>query len=184
MTPCAVKNQMVVLGQGLAPLSRARSIAWPSDDPAKIRAFPEFSNPRPHQIEAGSDLFLMPSLGEPCGLNQLYNLGARHGPPWCGRPAAWSIPSSTSRRKASRTARRPGSSSKDPTLPGSLRAAIDRALALFGPRPKNLDLKSPPRRECSPTGPGTAAAREYVRLYEEVQRRALQTDIPGSWRVR
>ena len=27
-----------------------------------------------HQIEAGADLFLMPSLYEPCGLNQMYSL--------------------------------------------------------------------------------------------------------------
>jgi len=33
-----------------------------------------FSNRLAHQIEAGSDLFLMPSLFEPCGLNQMYSL--------------------------------------------------------------------------------------------------------------
>jgi len=33
-----------------------------------------FSNKLAHQIEAGSDLFLMPSLFEPCGLNQMYSL--------------------------------------------------------------------------------------------------------------
>ncbi|MCE5303442.1 MAG: glycogen synthase GlgA [Planctomycetaceae bacterium] len=33
-----------------------------------------FSNPLAHQIEAGADLFLMPSRFEPCGLNQLYSL--------------------------------------------------------------------------------------------------------------
>jgi len=27
-----------------------------------------------HRIEAGADLFLMPSLYEPCGLNQIYSL--------------------------------------------------------------------------------------------------------------
>lgn len=33
-----------------------------------------FSNPLAHWIEAGSDLFLMPSRFEPCGLNQMYSL--------------------------------------------------------------------------------------------------------------
>ncbi len=34
----------------------------------------EFSNPLAHRIEAGADMFLMPSRFEPCGLNQLYSL--------------------------------------------------------------------------------------------------------------
>jgi len=33
-----------------------------------------YSNALAHRIEAGSDLFLMPSLFEPCGLNQIYSL--------------------------------------------------------------------------------------------------------------
>jgi len=33
-----------------------------------------YSDTLAHQIEAGSDLFLMPSLFEPCGLNQIYSL--------------------------------------------------------------------------------------------------------------
>jgi starch synthase len=33
-----------------------------------------FSNELAHKIEAGSDMFLMPSRFEPCGLNQMYSL--------------------------------------------------------------------------------------------------------------
>ena len=33
-----------------------------------------FDNALAHKIEAGADLFLMPSLYEPCGLNQIYSL--------------------------------------------------------------------------------------------------------------
>ncbi len=34
----------------------------------------EFSDALAHQIEAGADIFLMPSRFEPCGLNQMYSL--------------------------------------------------------------------------------------------------------------
>jgi starch synthase len=34
----------------------------------------EFSDPLAHRIEAGADIFLMPSRYEPCGLNQMYSL--------------------------------------------------------------------------------------------------------------
>jgi starch synthase len=33
-----------------------------------------YDEPLAHQIEAGADLFLMPSRFEPCGLNQMYSL--------------------------------------------------------------------------------------------------------------
>ena len=42
--------------------------------PQKVAARFEFSNALAHQIEAGADMFLMPSRYEPCGLNQLYSL--------------------------------------------------------------------------------------------------------------
>ena len=42
--------------------------------PQKLAVRFEFSNPLAHRIEAGADLFLMPSRYEPCGLNQLYSL--------------------------------------------------------------------------------------------------------------
>ena len=42
--------------------------------PDRIAVRLEFSNPLAHRIEAGADMFLMPSRFEPCGLNQLYSL--------------------------------------------------------------------------------------------------------------
>ncbi len=40
----------------------------------KFASFIGYQNELAHQIEAGSDMFLMPSLFEPCGLNQIYSL--------------------------------------------------------------------------------------------------------------
>jgi len=42
--------------------------------PDKFACFIGYRNDLAHRIEAGSDLFLMPSLFEPCGLNQIYSL--------------------------------------------------------------------------------------------------------------
>jgi starch synthase len=42
--------------------------------PKKVAVRMEFSDPLAHHIEAGSDIFLMPSRYEPCGLNQMYSL--------------------------------------------------------------------------------------------------------------
>ncbi len=40
----------------------------------KCRFYNGYSNELAHWIEAGSDFFLMPSLFEPCGLNQIYSM--------------------------------------------------------------------------------------------------------------
>ncbi|MEN6536811.1 MAG: glycogen synthase GlgA [Bryobacteraceae bacterium] len=42
--------------------------------PGKIAVRIAYDNPLAHKIEAGADMFLMPSLYEPCGLNQIYSL--------------------------------------------------------------------------------------------------------------
>jgi starch synthase len=42
--------------------------------PHKFGCYIGYRNDLAHQIEAGCDLFLMPSLFEPCGLNQIYSL--------------------------------------------------------------------------------------------------------------
>lgn len=64
---------LIVLGTGE---KRFHTIfeEWNEKHPECCRAFLTFDNELAHQIEAGADLFLMPSRYEPCGLNQLYSL--------------------------------------------------------------------------------------------------------------
>jgi starch synthase len=42
--------------------------------PHKIAVKVAYDNAIAHKIEAGADMFLMPSRYEPCGLNQIYSL--------------------------------------------------------------------------------------------------------------
>jgi starch synthase len=42
--------------------------------PDRVRVFVGFDERRAHLVEGGSDMFLMPSQFEPCGLNQMYSL--------------------------------------------------------------------------------------------------------------
>ncbi len=42
--------------------------------PGRVCYYEGYSNKLAHWIEAGADIFLMPSLYEPCGLNQMYSL--------------------------------------------------------------------------------------------------------------
>ena len=56
-----------------SPASHAlRSLAASRGD--GFRAFVGFDPSLSHLVEGGSDFFLMPSLYEPCGLNQMYSL--------------------------------------------------------------------------------------------------------------
>lgn len=65
--------QIAVLGSGDSRYqSMFQNLSWRYPD--KVAAFIGFDDPLAHQIEAGSDVYLMPSRFEPCGLNQMYSL--------------------------------------------------------------------------------------------------------------
>lgn len=65
--------QWVILGNGETRFANALSeLAQRRPDRIAVRL--EFSDALAHKIEAGCDMFLMPSRYEPCGLNQLYSL--------------------------------------------------------------------------------------------------------------
>jgi starch synthase len=49
--------------------------SWHDNAPQRVGIYKGFAGePLAHQIEAGADIFLMPSLYEPCGLNQMYSM--------------------------------------------------------------------------------------------------------------
>ena len=65
--------QMIILGTGeeeYQKLLAEKGREFPGEVAVRI----EFNDELAHQIEAGADIFLMPSRYEPCGLNQLISL--------------------------------------------------------------------------------------------------------------
>lgn len=65
--------QLVVLGSGFPHYEKAlKNIA--EQHPEKVSVTLGYNESFAHRIEASSDIFLMPSIFEPCGLNQLYSL--------------------------------------------------------------------------------------------------------------
>lgn len=75
--------QLAVLGSGEKTLEAAfRDLA--ARYPGQIAVTIGFNEALAHRIEAGADIFLMPSRFEPCGLNQMYSLA--YGTPPLVRP--------------------------------------------------------------------------------------------------
>jgi starch synthase len=70
--------KLVVLGTGERRLVE-RLAELTKKFPGQIVFTAEFNERLAHLIEAGADMFLMPSRFEPCGLNQMYSL--RYGTP-------------------------------------------------------------------------------------------------------
>ncbi len=70
--------QLAVLGAGDASLQEA-FLALARANPGRVAVQIGYDEGLAHQIEAGADIFLMPSRFEPCGLNQMYS--QRYGTP-------------------------------------------------------------------------------------------------------
>jgi starch synthase len=69
---------LIALGTGEARYETFfRKLA--EERPWQVRVKLVYDNRLAHAVEAGSDIFLMPSQYEPCGLNQIYSL--RYGTP-------------------------------------------------------------------------------------------------------
>jgi starch synthase len=70
--------RVVLLGSGQAVYEQ-KLTRLARQHPERVFITIGYDEPLAHQIEAGADMFLMPSRFEPCGLNQMYSL--RYGTP-------------------------------------------------------------------------------------------------------
>jgi starch synthase len=126
--------------------------------PLKIGAKIGFDESLAHLIEAGADMFLMPSRFEPCGLNQMYSL--RYG----------TVPIVRATGGLDDTVRDAGPTSSEGNgfkfyaySSDALRAAVERALAAYPDRRNWKTLQARGMRE---DFSWDRSANEYVKLYE------------------
>lgn len=64
---------LVAIGSG-EPRYEQALLSLAQRFPGRVAVRIAYDNARAHKIEAGADIFLMPSRYEPCGLNQIYSL--------------------------------------------------------------------------------------------------------------
>jgi len=155
----AMNLQMIVLGTGdkkYHNLLRKLERKYPD----KLKAYLTFDDSLAHWIEAGADMFLMPSRYEPCGLNQMYSL--KYGTVPIVREVGGLA--DTVSDYQSETGEGTGFVFRDYNA-DELLNAVQRAVDLFGRRRAWTKLmKSAMAEDFS----WEASAKDYVELYEEI----------------
>jgi starch synthase len=151
----------VLLGSG-EPHYEAQWRDLATSHPGRVATTIGFDERLAHQIEAGSDIFLMPSRFEPCGLNQLYSL--RYG-------TVPVVRATGGLRDTVIDASQPDGNGIvfDGFRPGELVDAVRRALALFSDRTRWQALQ---RAGMALEPSWDVSAREYVKVYERATARA------------
>ncbi|HZU28922.1 MAG TPA: glycogen synthase GlgA [Bryobacteraceae bacterium] len=148
---------LVVLGSGDASYEQMfRDIA--SAHPEKAAVHIGYDEALSHMIEAGADMFLMPSRYEPCGLNQMYSL--HYGTPPIVRATGGLEDSVVSAPPQEAT----GFKFRDYSG-AALLAAVRDAVGAFGDRPRWREMmRRGMRRDFS----WAASAGEYAALYRKL----------------
>jgi starch synthase len=134
---------------------------WHDQAPKQVGIYKGYAGePLAHQIEAGADMFLMPSLYEPCGLNQMYSM--RYG----------TVPIVRATGGLDDTVQQfdprdgTGNGFKFQAYSGgALLEKIREALYFYGQRETWQQIQ---RNGMSVDNSWSAAARRYIDLYEEL----------------
>jgi starch synthase len=151
--------QIVLLGTG-EPRFETFFREAASRYPGRVAVRIGFDETLAHQIEAGADLFLMPSLYEPCGLNQMYSL--KYGTIPIVRAVGGLKDSVIDFDAASKS----GTGFVVFThAPEALLAAIDRGLAAYADKSSWTALQ---RRAMSMDFSWDRSAKMYSNLYQQI----------------
>jgi starch synthase len=153
---------LVVLTQG-EPYYESLFRSLAERYPKKIAVKIAYDETLAHKVEAGADIFLMPSRYEPCGLNQIYSL--KYGTVPVVRATGGLDNTIDDYDEAAGT----GTGFKFYSLnPQDFWVAIERALKVFREKAAWQKLmRNGMAKDFSWSGP----AAEYVRLYEDAARR-------------
>jgi len=162
-----LEARFVILGTGQARYQEACARMM-AREPLRVHYRPGYDERFAHLIEAGSDLFLMPSRYEPCGLNQMYSL--RYGTVPVVRATGGLF--DTVHEFDEKSGRGTGFTFTEYT-PVALLGALGRALELFENRPAWRRIQRTGMREDLSWD---ASAREYVKVYE----RAVAANRAGA----
>jgi starch synthase len=152
----ALDATWVMLGSG-DPRYEALWRSLAERHPDRVSATIGFDERLAHLIEAGADIFVMPSRFEPCGLNQMYSL--RYGTVPVVRATGGLDDTVQDVDEASGTGT--GFKFREYT-PGALVSAVERAIAVFqNPTRWRRIQQAGMHQEVS----WDASAREYVKVY-------------------
>ncbi|HEX8011054.1 MAG TPA: glycogen synthase GlgA [Casimicrobiaceae bacterium] len=154
--------QLVVLGQGDAELERAFT-RLANEHRGRVAVRIGFDNALAHLIEAGADLFVMPSRFEPCGMNQMFS--QRYGTPPIVRATGGLIDSVVDCTPATLAAGTATGFAFAAPSADALLAAIRRSIATY----RDAQAWSAVQRNGMARDFGwDAAARQYAELYRSL----------------
>lgn len=154
--------QFVLLGSGDKSVEQ-KLLSFARLYPNKISVTIGYDEALAHQIEAGVDIFLMPSRFEPCGLNQMYS--QRYGTIPIVRETgglADTIEDAMPKTLSNNTAT--GISFKEAT-PGALLEAIKRAMLLYSDKKTWKKIQTAAMKK---DFSWQNSAKQYLALYEQI----------------
>ncbi|MFA5264664.1 MAG: glycogen synthase GlgA [Opitutaceae bacterium] len=154
----SMQAQFTILGSGDKGLESFFG-ALPTRYAGRIGSHIGYDNEIAHCIEAGADFFVMPSLYEPCGLNQLYSL--RYGTLPIVRATGGL--NDTVQQYDESSGGGTGFKFWDPSAL-ALSNTIGWALSTYFDRPQHM--RQMIKAAMSQNFPGESTAQAYVRLYE------------------